>query len=128
MIQEKQMTDKKTILIVDDDHDIGDVLQRVIASETDYRTIWIAESDLVLVAAERLHPSLILLDYMMPTLNGLQLYDRLQEAENMRGVPVVLISAATHLPFDELHRRGIILLKKPFEVNDLLDILADQLK
>ena len=115
---------EKTILIVDDDRDIGEALHCVITSETSYRTLWIAESDLALLSAQHVHPSLILLDYLMPVMDGLHLYDRLQDMEHMRGVPVVLITAATALPYDELKARGIRILKKPFDVPELLDMLT----
>lgn len=126
-IAQTPSTSEKTILIVDDDRDIGEMLQSIITQQTDYRVVWIAESDLVLMAAQHLRPSLILLDYMMPTMDGLDLYDRLQNIENMRGVPVVLISARATLPFEELRARGIYLLRKPFDLTDLLDILAQLL-
>lgn len=116
--------DEKTVLIVDDDRDIGDMLQKIIVEQTDYKVVWIAESDLVIDAASYMRPSLLLLDYMLPTMDGLQLYDRLQELDTMRGVPTVLISASPTLPFDELRSRDIYLLQKPFELNDFLDILA----
>src|SRR5437763_9375352 len=105
---------EKTVLIVDDDRDIGDILQKIILDQTDYKVIWIAESDLALNAASYLRPSLLLLDYMLPAMHGLELYDRLQEIENMRGVPTILMSASATLPFEELRERGIYLLKKPF--------------
>jgi len=117
-------TQDKTILIVDDDRDIGEMLKQVITEQTSYRVVWIAESDLVLNAAIHLRPSLILLDYMMPTMDGLKLYDHLQQIENMRGVPVVLISARATLPFGALRERGIYILRKPFEISDLLDLVA----
>lgn len=120
-------TEDKVVLIVDDDRDIGDILQNVILEQTNYRVMWVAESELALDAAPYLHPSLILLDYMMPDMLGLELYDRLQERENMRGVPTVLISAGAKLPLEELRERGITLLRKPFELDDLLDILAELL-
>ena len=118
---------EKTILIVDDDRDVGEVLQTIIVQQTDYRVVWIAESDLVLMAAQHMHPSLMLLDYMMPTMDGLDLYDRLQSIDNMRGVPVVLISAKDDLPFEALRARGISVLKKPFDLTELLDLLAQLL-
>jgi len=125
MQQPREMSEK-TILIVDDDQDIGEALQCVLAEETDYRTLWMAESDLVLLSAPHMRPSLILLDYLMPIMDGLHLYDRLQESETMRDVPVVLISAATSLPYEELQQRGIRILRKPFDVNELLEVI-DQL-
>jgi|SRR5947209_11489479 len=115
---------EKTILIVDDDHDIGEMLKTAIVEQTDYRVVWIAESDLALEAAPHLRPSLIVLDYMMPTLDGLKLFDYMQGVENMRGVPVILVSARANLPFEQLRERGIYLLRKPFELDELLDMIA----
>jgi DNA-binding response OmpR family regulator len=116
---------EKTILIVDDDRDIGELLRSVIIDQTHHRVIWIAESDLALEAAPHLKPALILLDYMMPTLDGLELFDYMQSLEHMRGVPVILISARTSLPFEELKRRGIRFLSKPFEMEDLLHLVNE---
>ena len=126
-IGQASSTGEKIVLIVDDDRDVGDILQKIILDQTDYKVVWIAESDLALDAAWYLRPSLLLLDYMLPSIDGLDLYDRLQGIEGMRGVPTVLISASETLPFEELRARGIYLLKKPFELDDLLDMLAQLL-
>ncbi len=123
--ERRASTSDKVILIVDDDRDIGDILQKVIIDQTNYKVVWIAESELALDVAAYMRPSLILLDYMLPTMHGLDLYDCWQELENMRGVPTVLISAGTSLPFDALRERGIHLLRKPFELSDLLDMVAE---
>jgi len=123
-VQDSRNLDEKTILIVDDDRDIGEALHCVITAETNYRTLWIAESDLALLSAQHVHPSLILLDYLMPVMDGLHLYDRLQDLDHMRGVPVVLITAATALPYEALQARGIRILKKPFDVPELLALLT----
>ncbi|HVB25402.1 MAG TPA: response regulator [Ktedonobacteraceae bacterium] len=118
-------TEDKVVLIVDDDRDIGEILQKIILEQTNYRVVWIAESELTLDVAPYLKPSVMLLDYMLPDMLGLELYDRLQERENMRGIPTVLISARASLPLDQLRERGIYLLRKPFEMDTLLDILAE---
>ena len=115
---------EKTILIVDDDRTVGEMLKQAITENTTHRAVWIAESDLVLETARRLHPSLILLDYIMPFMDGLQLYDHLQRIETMRNVPVILISGSPTLPFEELRERGLYVLKKPFQLSDLLDMVA----
>ena len=115
---------EKTILIVDDDRTMGEMLKQAIAENTTHRAVWIAESDLVLETARHLHPSLILLDYIMPFMDGLQLYDHLQRVETMRNVPVILISGSPTLPFAKLRERGIYVLRKPFNLSDLLDMVA----
>lgn len=117
-------TQDTAVLIVDDDREIGEMLKTIISEQTNYNVVWIAESQLVLEAARHLQPSLILLDYIMPSMDGLQLYDNLQMIETMRGVPVIFISGGTTLPFEQLRERSIHVLKKPFEINDLLDLLA----
>ena len=118
------VTREKTILIVDDDRSMGELLKQTITQNTNHRAVWIAESDLVLETARLLHPSVILLDYIMPFMDGLQLYDHLQRVETMRNVPVILVSGSPTLPFEKLRERGIHVLRKPFEVNDLLDMIA----
>ncbi|MDQ6662690.1 MAG: response regulator [Chloroflexota bacterium] len=123
-VKARPTNEQQTILIVDDDRDIGDILQKIILDQTNYKVMWIAESDLALDAAPFFRPSLLLLDYMMPSINGLELYDRLQGMENTRGVPTILISASSTLPFEELRARGIYVLKKPFELDEFLDLLA----
>jgi two-component system, response regulator, stage 0 sporulation protein F len=114
---------EKTILIVDDDRATGEVLRSIIVDQTHYRALWIAESDLALEAAPHLKPSLILLDYVMPTLDGLKLFDYMQRLEHIRGVPVILISARTTIPFEQLQKRGMHFLHKPFEMDELLNLV-----
>lgn len=115
---------EKTILIVDDDRTVGEMLKQAITEHTIHRAVWIAEGDLVLETARRLHPSLILLDFIMPFMDGLELYDHLQRIDTMRNVPVILISGSPTLPFAKLRERGIYVLKKPFQLSDLLDTVA----
>jgi len=59
--EQTSSTNDKLVLIIDDDRDIGDMLQKVIVEQTDYKVVWIAESDLVLDAATFMRPSLVLL-------------------------------------------------------------------
>jgi CheY-like chemotaxis protein len=118
---------KKNILIVDDDRDIGDMLQKVLSEQTDCNVLWIAESELALDTVAFMRPSLLLLDYLMPEMNGIMLYNRLQEIENMRGVPIIFISASVMFPFEELNQPGVHVLKKPFELDELLDTVAQLL-
>ena len=64
-------------------------------------------------------PHLLLLDYSLPDMNGLELYDWLQSFEHLKHIPTILMSARNP-PIDEIHRRGIIYLRKPFAVTELL--------
>ncbi len=89
-----------TILVVEDDADVGDFLREIIDEETPYHTIVVPDGLRALEKAQQLHPCLLLLDFRLPGINGLEVYDRLQEREETRGVPAIMMSAA--LPIEEL--------------------------
>src|SRR5207248_10779830 len=82
-----------TILVVEDDADIGDFLRQTIDKETPYQTIVVPDGFGALERAQQLQPCLLLLDYRLPGINGLEVYDRLQEREEMRGVPAIMMRA-----------------------------------
>src|SRR6266571_7707648 len=94
----------ETILIVEDDADIGEFLQQLIEEETPYNTTVISNGLQALEKAPHVHPCLLLLDYRLPGINGIELYDRLQQKQETSGVPAIMMSAT--LPFTELQRRG----------------------
>ena len=97
-------TQEKTILIVDDDRSIGEMLMQTIAQNTIHRAVWIAESDLVLETARHLHPSLILLDLTMPVMNGWQFRAEQRRDPDLSEIPVLVLSAGedgTLEPFAE---------------------------
>ena len=82
-----------TILIVEDDADIGEFLQQLLDEETPYQSIVIDNGLKALEQAPQMRPCLLLLDYRLPGINGLELYDRLQQFKETRGVPAIMMSA-----------------------------------
>jgi len=114
-----------TILIVEDDADIGKFLQRLIEEETPYNTAVISNGLQALEKAPQIHPCLLLLDYRLPGLNGVELYDRLQQKEETSGVPAIMMSAT--LPVTELQRRGIHQLRKPREIGGVIRMITHAL-
>jgi len=114
-----------TILIVEDDADIGKFLQRLIEEETPYNTAVISNGLQALEKAPQIHPCLLLLDYRLPGLNGVELYDRLQQKEETSGVPAIMMSAT--LPVTELQRRGIHPLRKPMDIDGVIRMITHAL-
>jgi two-component system response regulator (stage 0 sporulation protein F) len=111
-----------TILIVEDDADIAQFLQHLIEEETPYHTNVIDNGRVALEQAPDVNPCLLLLDYRLPGVNGLELYDRLQEKEAIRGVPAIMMSAT--LPVKELEQRGIYQLRKPMDIGSVLRMIT----
>src|SRR5437588_449200 len=109
----------KLIFIVEDDEEIGNLLLKIIEQETIHKAIHYVNARDALNALTRIMPHLLLLDYSLPDMNGLELYDWLQSFEHLEYIPTILMSARNP-PLEEIHRRGILFLRKPFAVTELL--------
>ncbi|SRR5690242_1375977 len=114
-----------TILIVEDDADIAQFLQQLIEEETPYHTLVIDNGQTALEVAPRVHPCLLLLDYRLPKVNGLELYDRLQDHEETRDIPAIMMSAT--LPVKELEQRGVYQLRKPMDIGSVIRMITHAL-
>jgi DNA-binding NtrC family response regulator len=114
-----------TILIVEDDADIAQFLQQLIEEETPYHTTVIDNGQTALEQAPYVRPCLMLLDYRLPKLNGLELYDSLQSVEETRGVPTIMMSAT--LPVKELELRGIHQIRKPMDIGSVIRMITHAL-
>lgn len=66
-----------------------------------------------------LTPALFILNYRLPHITGIDLYDRLHAQPDLAHVPAMMVSA--NLPKDELVQRGIVGLEKPLDINDFVD-------
>ncbi|RAV31978.1 MtrAB system response regulator MtrA [Corynebacterium heidelbergense] len=80
-----------TILVVDDDPAISEMLTIVLESEG-FRTIVVGDGNSAVAAARENHPDLILLDVMLPGLNGIDVCREIREEST---VPIVMLTART---------------------------------
>ena len=111
----------EAVLIVEDDLDIGEFLVQAIMEETSHKAMLVTDGFMALNAIAKIKPTLFILDYQMPRMNGIQLYDRLQEMQEFQDVPVIMISA--YLPQQEVAKRKIIGIRKPLDLNMFLDMV-----
>ena len=116
----KQATEK-TILIVEDDTFISEILVLVISQETPYHPLFVPDAFQALTAVNDIKPDLFLLDYLLPRMNGIELYDRLHATLGLEHVQAIMISA--NLPQQEIKQRQIIGIRKPFGLDDLLNTI-----
>jgi len=90
---------------VEDDPNMREMLRRML--ETDDWKVAAAENGLVaLELLARAQPSLILLDLMMPVMDGFQMVSELQKHEDWRRIPIVVISAKELAPEDRRRLQG----------------------
>jgi DNA-binding response OmpR family regulator len=117
-VEERQ---KKVVVIGEDDEPIAVLLRDAISDEPGYQAVVVADGALVLETVRQVHADLLILDIMMPGLNGLEVYDRVREEEGIREMPVLFVSANVPQFDREFRRRKITsILRKPFDLNELL--------
>lgn len=111
----------KTILLVEDDVPIGEVLVQAITQETTHITVVAQSGEEALKLIKSIKPSLLILDYRLPGMTGLEVYDHIHSIEEFVGVPAMMISA--QLPTSELKKRKITGMNKPLDLDEFLQTI-----
>jgi CheY-like chemotaxis protein len=111
------------ILVVDDDPLIRSTLTEALSDEG-YHTIPAEHGRAALAAMEQCRPDLILLDLMMPELDGIGFRREQRRRPHLRDIPVVVLSASQRLWLDAAMLAPAAVLEKPFGLDALLDTVA----
>jgi len=119
LVGESQAT-PNTILLVEDDPYISSFLIEAIAQETPYRAIVASDSHAALKLVRHFTPCLFILDYGLPDMNGIELYDRLHLNLELAPIPAILITANRQVPQQQIQQRQLIVFMKPFELDAFL--------
>ncbi len=111
---------KARILVVEDDEEIRALLQRLLAKS--YTVVGAADGRQGLILAKKLNPDLLLLDVMLPELDGFDLAAAIRSEEGLKKVPIMFLTARD-TPKDTI--KGIQAgarhyLTKPFKIQDVL--------
>src|SRR5688572_6467544 len=113
---------KKVVVIGEDDEPIATLLRDSINDEDGYQAVVVTDGALVLETVRQVHADLLILDIMMPGLNGFEVYDRVREDPEIRTMPVLFVSAATPQFEAEFEQRRITdIISKPFDLNAFLE-------
>jgi len=119
---------KKTILLVDDDPDMIEIGRKIIVS-TGYNFLSASNGQEGLDFVLKYKPDLILLDYMMPVVNGAEAFQRLmtsQRYKHLADTPVIMITAQAESDIDRtsLFELGLAaFLVKPFGHRELMNVI-----
>ena len=115
------MTDDALVLIGEDEPDNQVILQTVVESLVGARAAVASDGLAVLALVERERPKMILLDLMLPALDGFQVARQLKGDPATRAIPIVAVSAMAR-PDDReaaLAAGCDEFVRKPFELDDL---------
>lgn len=112
------MANKQKILIVDDDNNIAELISLYFTKEC-YETMIVGDGESVLPAVESFGPNLILLDIMLPGMDG---YQVCREIRTKYSIPIIMLSAKGEV-FDKV--LGLELgaddyIEKPFDSKELI--------
>lgn len=123
------MADRKRILVVDDEIYIVHILEFSLTMEG-YEVVTASDGEEALRRLEEDHPDLIVLDIMMPRMDGYEVCRRIREDEETRDLPVILLSAKGRAIDKEL---GLEVgaddyIVKPFSPRRLLEKIRELLE
>ena len=124
-------TEKKRILVVDDEASITRLLKLNLEQTNDYEVRTENDATAALAAAEEFKPDLILLDVMMPGMDGGELAASFQANATLKSVPIVFLTAAATK--GEVYARGgkvggLPFLAKPVEIAEVIASINQNLK
>jgi CheY-like chemotaxis protein len=113
---------KKRILVIEDDEGIRSGLQELLESEG--YEVQLASDGKVgldwLTQADPL-PCLIILDLMMPVLDGFGFREAQEKEARLASIPVVIMTADGHIQAKRIRTRAADFIRKPVDIFDLLD-------
>jgi len=119
----------RTVLVVDDDDDIRELARLCLEIFAHWTVLTAADGPSAILTAQAMQPDAVLLDMMMPGMDGLTTLQHLRAAESSRDIPVILFTAKSrvgdHQPWDGAPVSGVI--AKPFAAKTLATQVSDLL-
>lgn len=124
----EKMTMRRTILAVDDEGELLDAVEAALVT-SDYRVYKATNGKDALRLARKLQPDLILLDILMPEMNGYEVLETLKADDRTATIPVVMLSglADEGAKIKSAERYSEAYLTKPFTTAELLAKLEEVL-
>jgi CheY-like chemotaxis protein len=114
----------RDVLVVDDDADFLEMVTFVLSGEG-YRVTGARNGEEALrILSAGLRPCLILMDLMMPDMNGWTLRSRLAEDPSLASIPIAVLSG-NHQALRANAPAGVLLLQKPVSLATLLSVVRN---
>ena len=107
------------ILIIEDNHELLESLTTILQFQ-DYQVMAKSDASRVWKDIDQFNPDLLLLDVWLEPVDGDQIAHSIKTSENLKNLPVILISAADNLKTLSEKVNADDYLKKPFDLGKLL--------
>lgn len=107
------------ILFADDEPDIQNVVKTILSKEG-YEVIIAKDGKEVLNLVKSNRPDLIVLDYMMPVLDGIETCKTLKKDLETKSIPVIMVTGYPEEKQNSLNAGAVDFITKPIDKTDLL--------
>ncbi len=121
---------KKKVLVVDDDTEIVDLLVEVLSRDGRFEVKTAASGYEAGIQTQRFRPDCILLDYMLPDVNGNVVCHTIRRNPEFENIRIIIVSGVIKQDeIDQLLKSGAQdFVKKPFDINDLINRICNTLE
>ena len=120
MIKSKQIQRPQLVLVVDDQEINRDVLGMIL--EDDYEIIYAENGrealDLMYKHCNDL--SIVLLDLLMPVMNGFEVIEYVKQDEQLRSIPIIVLTAEKSAELKALQMGALDFITKPFDATEVI--------
>jgi excisionase family DNA binding protein len=119
-------TGKRKVLVVDDDVEIVELIVDVLARDGRFETKSASSGYDAGILTQQFRPELILLDYMLPDVNGNVVCQTIKSNPELVGTKIIIVSGVVKpSDIEELKKAGAEdFIKKPFDISELVEKIA----
>ena len=119
-------TGKKKVLIVDDDVEIVELIVDVLTRDGRFDVKSASSGYDAGIVTEQFHPDVIILDYMLPDVNGNIVCQTIRRNTELNDIRIIIVSGVVNpSEIEDLLKAGAEdFIKKPFNITDLVDKIA----
>jgi CheY-like chemotaxis protein len=119
----------RTILVVEDTAIIGALITHTISNNTPHFVILVNDGLEALEVTQDIKPDLFLLDYLLPTMNGIELYDQLHARKELQDIPAIILSTLVDEPDvrEAIEKRHLRCMEKPLQFPEFLQLVEELL-
>ena len=114
----------KRILVVDDEPDLVEVLSSILVFEG-YEVYAAANGREAIERAQNLLPDLVILDYMMPGINGAQVGDALRASSRTQRIKIMMSSSLSEGSVRTRFAAYDAYARKPYDMGETLTVIAE---
>jgi len=118
--------DKKIVLVVDDDADLAKMLKVRIEAEG-YEFMSVMDGKEMLDVLNIKKPDVILLDIMLPNMDGYSVLREMRKHEKYANIPVIILSAKEKKKMGDLFalEKVVFFIEKPFDTKELMEKISE---